>query len=32
MITGITFGDIILDDNTYENGNEVERSTFEIEL
>ena len=32
VITGITFGDIILDYNTYENGDEVERSTFEMEL
>ena len=32
VITQITFGDIILDKDAYENGDEVERSTFEMEL
>lgn len=32
VITQIHFSDIILDYNTYAEGNEVERSTFQIEL
>lgn len=32
VITQITFGDIILDKDAYENGDEVERTTLEMEL